>query len=64
MKFLNDYFSEYKKLLEFDKKEINIVKYSEIGLLGLVHNRPLNNVVRISLVPMHSTFNFTLTTSP
>lgn len=46
-----------------NKKEINIVKYSEIGLLGLVHNRHLNNVVRISLVPMHSTFNFTLTTA-
>ena len=46
-----------------NKKEINIVKYSEIGLLGLVHNRPLNNVVRISLVPMHSTFNFTFTTA-
>jgi hypothetical protein len=46
-----------------NKKEINIVKYSETRLLGLVHNRPLNNVVRISLVPMHSTFNFTFTTA-
>ena len=46
-----------------NKKEINIVKYSKIWLLGLVHNRHLNNVVRISLVPMHSTFNFTLTTA-
>ena len=44
-------------------KEINIAKHSENGLLSLVHNRHLNNVVRISLVPMHSTFNFTLTTA-
>jgi hypothetical protein len=46
-----------------NNKQINIVKYSETGLLSLVHNRPLNNVVRISLVPMHSTFNFTFTTA-
>ena len=39
------------------------MKYSETRLLGLVHNRPLNNVVRISLVPMHSKFNFTFTTA-